>query len=61
MTEITNIISAFSADQVVKLTGLTNRQLAYWDDLGFFRPQFAADAMSPARAWTNSALQLSGA
>jgi uncharacterized protein (DUF433 family) len=43
MTEITNIISAFSADQVVKLTDLTNRQLVYWDDLGFFRPQYAAD------------------
>ena len=43
MVEITNIISAFSADQVVKLTGLTIRQLAYWDDLGFFSPQYAAD------------------
>ena len=43
MSEITNIISAFSADQVVKLTGLTIRQLAYWDDLGFFQPQYAAD------------------
>jgi len=43
MVEITNIISAFSADQVVKLTGLTIRQLAYWDDLEFFKPQYAAD------------------
>ena len=39
MVEITNIISAFSADQVVKLTGLTIRQLAYWDDLEFFKPR----------------------
>lgn len=43
MSEITNIISAFSADQVVRLTGLTMRQLAYWDKLGFFQPQYAAD------------------
>jgi uncharacterized protein (DUF433 family) len=43
MSEITNIISAFSADQVVKLTGLSMRQLAYWDKLGFFQPQYAAD------------------
>jgi uncharacterized protein (DUF433 family) len=43
MSEITNIISAFSADQVVRLTGLTMRQLAYWDRLGFFQPQYAAD------------------
>jgi len=43
MSEITNIISAFSADQVVRLTGLTMRQLAYWDELGFFEPQYAAD------------------
>jgi uncharacterized protein (DUF433 family) len=48
MTEITNIISAFSADQVVKLTGLTIRQLAYWDNLGFFQPQYASeDRRSP--------------
>lgn len=43
MSEITNITSAFSADQVVKLTGLSMRQLAYWDKLGFFRPQYAAE------------------
>jgi uncharacterized protein (DUF433 family) len=43
MSEITNVISAFSADQVVKLTNLTTRQLAYWDNLGFFWPQYAAD------------------
>jgi uncharacterized protein (DUF433 family) len=43
MTEIMNVVSAFTADQVVKLTGLTIRQLAYWDDLGFFRPQYASD------------------
>ena len=38
MTEITNITSAFSADQVVRLTSLSTRQLAYWDKLGFFQP-----------------------
>jgi uncharacterized protein (DUF433 family) len=48
MTEITNIISAFSADQVVRLTGLSMRQLAYWDELGFFQPQYASgDRRSP--------------
>jgi uncharacterized protein (DUF433 family) len=48
MNEITNVISAFSADQVATLTGLTMRQLAYWDDLGFFQPQYAAeDRRSP--------------
>jgi uncharacterized protein (DUF433 family) len=43
MTEITNITRAFSADQVVRLTGLSMRQLAYWDKLGFFQPQYAAE------------------
>lgn len=43
MGEITNIVSAFTADQVMKLTGLTLRQLAYWDNLGFFQPQYAAE------------------
>ena len=43
MTEITNIVSAFSADQVERLTGLSMRQLAYWDKLGFFEPQYATE------------------
>jgi uncharacterized protein (DUF433 family) len=43
VTEITNIVSAFSADQVSRLTGLSMRQLSYWDDLGFFQPQYAAE------------------
>ena len=38
-----NVVAAFSADQVAKLTGLTMRQLAYWDEIGFFRPQHAAE------------------
>jgi uncharacterized protein (DUF433 family) len=42
MSEITNVVSAFTADQVMKLTGLTMRQLVYWDDLGFFQPQYAS-------------------
>lgn len=36
-----NIIRAFSADHVVRLTGLTKRQLAQWDETGFFKPQYA--------------------
>lgn len=48
MGEITNVVSAFTADQVVKLTALTMRQLAYWDALGFFQPAYAAeDRKSP--------------
>jgi uncharacterized protein (DUF433 family) len=43
MAEITSVVSAFSADQVMKLTGLTMRQLSYWDALGFFQPQYAAE------------------
>jgi uncharacterized protein (DUF433 family) len=36
-----NVIRAFSADHVVRLTGLTKRQLSEWDVTGFFRPQYA--------------------
>lgn len=32
-----------SAEHMVKLTGLTMRQLAYWDSTGFFKPEHAAD------------------
>jgi DNA-binding transcriptional MerR regulator len=34
---VANIL-AFTAEQVCKLTGLTKRQLRYWDDTGFFSP-----------------------
>jgi uncharacterized protein (DUF433 family) len=37
------VVAAFSAEQVAKLTGLTMRQLAYWDAIGFFKPQHAAE------------------
>ncbi|MGI5835680.1 MAG: MerR family transcriptional regulator, partial [Chloroflexota bacterium] len=32
---------AFSAEHVCRLTGLSMRQLRYWDDTGFFHPQYA--------------------
>jgi uncharacterized protein (DUF433 family) len=38
-----NVVSAFSADHVVHLTGLTKAQLTYWDKTGFFAPQYADD------------------
>jgi uncharacterized protein (DUF433 family) len=34
---------AFSPDQVSKVTGLSRRQLRYWDETGFFRPRYAAE------------------
>ena len=36
-----NVIRAFSADHVVRLTGLTKRQLRYWDQTSFFSPRYA--------------------
>ncbi|MCC7363345.1 MAG: DUF433 domain-containing protein [Dehalococcoidia bacterium] len=32
---------AYTPDQVCRVTGLSRRQLAYWDATGFFRPRFA--------------------
>lgn len=43
MNDIDNVVFAFSVDNVVRLTGLTRNQLAYWDKLGFFPPQFASE------------------
>lgn len=40
MSDISKIVTAFTAQQVVQLTGLTMGQLAYWDKSGFFVPQF---------------------
>jgi uncharacterized protein (DUF433 family) len=34
-------VLAFSADQVCRLTDLSLRQLQYWDDTGFFSPEYA--------------------
>jgi DNA-binding transcriptional MerR regulator len=41
--ETGSVIQAFAAEHVARLTGLTNRQLNYWDDTGFFSPQYALD------------------
>ena len=35
------IVSAFSEDQVQRLTGISKRQLRYWDRTGFFTPSLA--------------------
>lgn len=35
-------LSIFSADQVSRLTGLSAKQLRYWDETGFFRPAYAS-------------------
>lgn len=36
-----DVVTAFSEDQVEKLTGLSVGQLRYWDRTGFFTPEFA--------------------
>jgi uncharacterized protein (DUF433 family)/DNA-binding transcriptional MerR regulator len=43
-----NVVSAFTEDHVVRLTGLSRRQLRYWDRTGFFAPSLAyEDCRSP--------------
>lgn len=38
MSDSDVVVRAFSVDHVVKLTGLSNGQLTYWDKTGFFQP-----------------------
>jgi uncharacterized protein (DUF433 family) len=38
-----NVISAFSEEDVERLTGITINQLRYWDRTRFFAPSLAAD------------------
>jgi uncharacterized protein (DUF433 family) len=38
-----NVISAFTQEQVERLTGLSKSQLNHWDRTGFFEPSFAAE------------------
>ena len=35
------VVMAFTDEQVAKLTGISVRQLRYWDETEFFRPEFA--------------------
>jgi uncharacterized protein (DUF433 family) len=41
-----NIVAAFTEDQVTRLTGVSKRQLRWWDDRGFFPPAFAHEDRS---------------
>ena len=43
MSDLDTVVFAFSADNVIRLTGLTKSQLQYWDKLGFFPPQYASE------------------
>jgi DNA-binding transcriptional MerR regulator len=42
-----NVIVAFTAEQVSRLTGLSDRQLRYWDDTGFFKPSLSDERHRP--------------
>jgi uncharacterized protein (DUF433 family) len=41
--DVESVIRAFSADHAARLTELSQRQLRYWDETGFFRPRFGAE------------------
>jgi len=43
MLDISNIIAAFTEEQVERLTGLTKGRLRYWHRTGFFAPAFVED------------------
>jgi uncharacterized protein (DUF433 family) len=43
MDDLSNVIAAFSAGQVERLTGLSKARLMYWDRTGFFAPSYADD------------------
>jgi uncharacterized protein (DUF433 family) len=43
---------AFTPEQVCRITGLSRRQLAYWDNTGFFRSRFARDARRFGRMYS---------
>ena len=54
MATVENVISTFSADHVTRITGLTSRQLAYWEKVGFFKPTFtkAGAGSKPIKVYT---------
>jgi uncharacterized protein (DUF433 family) len=49
-----NVISTFSEEDVERLTGVSIRQLRYWDSTNFFKPSLADEnrRLSHSRAYT---------
>ena len=48
MSDLDSVITAFSGEQVERLTGLSKARLLYWDRTGFFAPAYAdEDRRSP--------------
>jgi DNA-binding transcriptional MerR regulator len=41
--DISNVIAAFSEEQVQRMTGLTTGRLRYWAKTDFFKPSFAEE------------------
>jgi uncharacterized protein (DUF433 family)/DNA-binding transcriptional MerR regulator len=46
VSEVVNVISAFTEEDVERLTGVTKRQLRYWDSDGFFVPSLGYEDRS---------------
>jgi uncharacterized protein (DUF433 family) len=44
----TNVVSAFTEDHAERLTGISRRQLRYWDETGFFTPSLAYEDRNEA-------------
>lgn len=42
----------FTIEQVARLTGLSTRQLAYWDRTGFYSPEYAMPGRTFGRVYT---------
>lgn len=52
------VVQAFTEEQVARLTGITVRQLRYWDQTGFFHPEYAYENRSDAYSRIYSYLDL---
>lgn len=43
MTQMSNVLSAFSAEHAARVTGISKARLTRWDRLGFFSPEHLDD------------------
>lgn len=43
MAASSSVVAAFSEIQTARLTGITQRQLRYWDNTGFYSPSYAEE------------------
>lgn len=52
MSKVGTVFSAFDAGHIMRITGLSKRILAYWDNTGFFQPEYSGARSAAVRVYS---------